>query len=221
MKIVIAGTTGVGKSTTVKTLEKFFKKKGKSLQLSSELVIESPFFDLYFKNLEEWGFLSQLDFLLERFWQYAKDEIDNSKLKDDRKIYLYDRHFIEDKVFSELKSVTDAIPIFKSKIYKDVYNQILEKMDANFGKIDFMILLKADFEVIIKRMEKRGRLIEKKFSREYWRNLYDGYYSNEENLYLFKKYSKNFTIIDTTNLNPDQVLKIIVEKMDNLDLIKK
>ncbi|BDV02391.1 MAG: hypothetical protein HPAVJP_2800 [Candidatus Hepatoplasma vulgare] len=214
VKIVITGTTGVGKSTTVKGLDDYFLKKNKKVKPSKELVVDSPFFDLYFEDLKEWGFLSQLDFLLTRFRQYVNNEISQKKDKSKKDIiYLFDRHFLEDKIFAELKIIKESISAKNSDMYLYVYNQILERLDEDFTKIDYIILLKANFEEIINRMRKRGREIEEKFSREYWFDLYNGYYNNEENLNLFRKYSKHLLIIDTTNLNPDEVLKTIIEKI--------
>lgn len=214
MKIVITGTTGVGKSTTVKGLDNYLQSKNKKVKTSKELVVDSPFFNLYFEDLKEWGFLSQLDFLLTRFWQYANNEESQKKDKLRKNtIYLYDRHFIEDKIFAELKIIKDSITPKNSEIYSNIYNQVLEVLHKDFIKIDYIVLLKADFEEIINRMKKRGREIEEKFSKDYWYDLYNGYYNNKENLNLFKKYSKHLIIIDTTNLTPDEVLKTITKKI--------
>jgi deoxyadenosine/deoxycytidine kinase len=50
MKIVISGTTGVGKSTTVNNLKNYYQRKGKKVIIMGEILIESPYFDLYFND---------------------------------------------------------------------------------------------------------------------------------------------------------------------------
>ena len=52
MKIVISGTTGVGKSTAVKKLQKYYKAKGKEVILRGELILDSPYFNLYFNDFD-------------------------------------------------------------------------------------------------------------------------------------------------------------------------
>ncbi|RKX66795.1 MAG: hypothetical protein DRP42_02400 [Tenericutes bacterium] len=53
MKIVISGTTGVGKSTTVNLLKSKLEQEGKTVEIVGELVADSPYFDLYFNDLSE------------------------------------------------------------------------------------------------------------------------------------------------------------------------
>jgi deoxyadenosine/deoxycytidine kinase len=52
MKIVISGTTGIGKSTTVNFIKKYYQQKGKKVCVIGELVVDNPYFDLYFDDLQ-------------------------------------------------------------------------------------------------------------------------------------------------------------------------
>jgi len=53
MKIIISGTTGVGKSTTVNEVKRLFEEQGKKVRIVGEMVVDNPYFDLYFDNLSE------------------------------------------------------------------------------------------------------------------------------------------------------------------------
>ncbi|AHK22564.1 Deoxyadenosine/deoxycytidine kinase [Candidatus Hepatoplasma crinochetorum Av] len=208
MKIVISGTTGVGKSTTVNNLKNYYQRKGKKVIIMGEILIESPYFDLYFNDFINWSFLAQIDFLFERFHQFIEVE---QKYKNDKNIIIiYDRHFIEDKIFSELRLIKKTRSDKLGKAYKQIYNSMLDKINL-FEKPDFFIVLRASFDVIMKRMEKRNREQEKKFDREYWQDLYYRYYAKKANKDIFRKYSKKYLELDTDYLAINEVTKKIIK----------
>lgn len=208
MKIVISGTTGVGKSTAVNNLKNYYQKKGKKVIIMGEILVYSPYFDLYFNNFSTWNFLAQLDFLFERFHQFIEIE---QKYKDHKDIVIiYDRHFIEDKIFSELKLIKKGRTKLLDDAYKNVYNSMLDKIIL-FEKPDFFIVLRASFDVIMERMQKRNRSEEKKFDREYWQDLYYRYYSKKANKDIFRKYSKKYVELDTDYLKIDEVTENIIK----------
>lgn len=208
MKIVISGTTGVGKSTAVNNLKKYYQKEGKKVIIMGEILVYSPYFDLYFNNFSTWNFLAQLDFLFERFHQFIEIEQKYKNHKD--VVIIYDRHFIEDKIFSELKLIKKGRTKKLDDAYKNVYNSMLDKISL-FEKPDFFIVLRASFDVIMERMKKRNRLEEKKFDREYWQDLYYRYYSKKANKDIFRKYSKKYVELDTDYLTVDQVTENIIK----------
>ncbi|BDV03147.1 deoxynucleoside kinase [Candidatus Hepatoplasma crinochetorum] len=208
MKIVISGTTGVGKSTTVNNLKNYYQRKGKKVIIMGEILIESPYFDLYFNDFINWSFLAQIDFLFERFHQFIEVE---QKYKNDKNIIIiYDRHFIEDKIFSELRLIKKTRSDKLGKAYKQIYNSMLDKINL-FEKPDFFIVLRASFDVIMKRMEKRNREQEKKFDREYWQDLYYRYYAKKANKDIFRRYSKKYLELDTDYLAINEVTKKIIK----------
>lgn len=212
MKIIISGTTGVGKSTTVKHLKEILEKKGKKVIIAGELVIDSPYFDLYFNNLVEWGFLAQLDFLLERFEQYFKI-VEKSKLEKNKDIvYIFDRHFLEDLIFAELKWVRENTSAFLTNAYRNLYNELIKKLSL-IDKPDFIFNLKASFDEISSRMKERGRELETKFSDSYWQDLYYRYYAKKSYRKTFKTFSNEFVEIDTDDLTALETSEIIYNKM--------
>ncbi len=215
MKIIISGTTGVGKSTTVELLEKRFKKENKKVVVLGELVVDSPYFDLYFDNLMEWGFLAQLDFLFERFRQFLN--VQNQF--DDDTIVIYDRHFIEDKIFSELQKIKDSVPENLRNVYTHVYKELIKIADF-FEKPDYFILLKSSYDTVLERMNKRGRDQEKKFENAYWQDLYYRYYSKKSHRNNFKNIAKNFREIDTDELNPEEVVDFLIKQINKREMKK-
>lgn len=215
MKLIISGTTGVGKSTTVNQIAKYYKEKGFEVKLLTELVVESPFFDLFYESLETWSFLGQIEFVLARFKQWL---IIEEKYKDrdpDTYVIIYDRHFLEDLIFSELKNVRNAVPDFLSKSYKIIFDNLLEKINE-YEKPDFFILLKASFDTIVERQfEQRGRTQEtnkeNNIDNKFWQDLYYRYYGAKKYRKIFKNNCKNFVEIDTDDSNPEEVRDKVIK----------
>lgn len=213
MKLIISGTTGVGKSTTVKLLKTELEKLGKEVHVASELVVDSPFLSLFFESLVEWGFLAQLDFLLQRFGQWVefekKYQTDNSNI-----VIIYDRHFLEDIIFSQLINVRQAVPAPLQNVYHHVYEELISKMQTyyDFNQPDFFIMLKATFDTVkIRQFEHRNRELEDLFSQKYWQDLYYRYYSKSTYRKLFVENTKNFVEINTDDLDPNEVVAKILK----------
>lgn len=210
MRIIVSGTTGVGKSTTVQHLEKILIENNKKVVIAGELVVDSPYFDLYFKNLSEWGFLAQLDFLMQRFEQYFKMIKKYPDGPDT--VIIFDRHFLEDLIFAELKWVRENTSVFLTNVYRNLYNELLKTL-TYIDKPDYIFNLKASFDVVLERMKKRGREQEKLFSNFYWQDLYYRYYAKRSYRNNFKNFSKHFVEIDTDDLTPIEVATKIYNKL--------
>ncbi len=218
MKIIITGTTGVGKSTTVEILENKIQKRNVPVIRIGELVVDSEFFDYYFNDMSGWGFLSQTSFLLDRFKQWL--EVEN-KINNYVKgaVNIFDRHYLDDLIFSDLYWVRQSISHLDSLSYKIIYDGLLNKLKAS-EKIDFFFLLKADFETIKSRMIGRGRENEISFNEKYWMDLYDKYYEIPYYQEHFKNYSKKMIVIDTKDKSPEMVSQEIFSYIEK-DLGKK
>ncbi len=224
MKLIISGTTGVGKSTTVNLVKEHYKKLGKEVKVLSELVIESPFFDLFYDNLEGWSFLAQIEFVLGRFKQWVAIEDEYADRDPSEYVIIYDRHFIEDLVFAELKNVRDAVPSHLTNAYKDLYNMLIEKIDL-YEKPDFFVLLKASFDTVAERQfDKRGREQEineeNNIDNKFWQDLYYRYYASKRYRNIFKENTKNFVEIDTDDCSPEKVLNKVIKYIEKRFEIK-
>ncbi len=157
MRIVISGTVGVGKSTITNKLSKKLKSKNKDVLLFEEIQNSNPFLEFYYKDMYEWSFLIQLDFLFERFKVFYSDINDSSN-----HISIYDRHFLDDYIFASLKSIKENITSFQYNIYERLNNEMSKKIPGN-KKIDYFFLLETDLEEIKKKEKRETRLVFSQF----------------------------------------------------------
>ncbi|BDV03698.1 MAG: deoxynucleoside kinase [Candidatus Hepatoplasma scabrum] len=206
MDIIISGTVGVGKSTISEMLYlKLKKTKQSKINLIKEIFTENPYLDFYYQNKEEWSFLTQLDFLRLRF----KDSFLN---KDHNDINIYDRHFLDDYVFSSLNLIKDSMASFNFMIYKKINQILLEKLNYQKNKIYFFLLV-SKFEITLNRIRERGREIELDPKLNfYWKELYKKYYQDLQIQQYFKENSDHFYLINADQSKEkvlDDILKII------------
>lgn len=218
MKIIISGTTGVGKSTTVNKVKEYYEQKGKEVVLLTELVVESPFFELFYDSLESWGLLGQIEFVMGRFKQWMEIEEAYKNKNPNDYVIIYDRHFLEDLVFADLKSVRNAIPSNLSKAYYAIYDQLVDKINY-YEKPDFFILLRATYDTVIERQMGRGRKEEldkedNNIDNKFWQDLYYRYYGSKKYRKLFKDYTKHFVEIDTDDNSPDEVREKVIKYIE-------
>ena len=201
MNIVISGTVGVGKSTISKILKQQLLKRKKNVSLIEEIQNDNPYIDKYYNNRPEWSFLIQMDFVFDRF---SKAYL-NCKKGDF--LNIFDRHFLDDYIFSNLPMIKDDMSNLLWNSYA-IFNKELALILNETCRVDFFFLLKADFDKILERISSRGIESEKKVDIDYWKSLYHQYYENNE----IRKYIKNnvnkLIIIDA---NTNDVKKIVEE----------
>ncbi|NOQ50548.1 MAG: AAA family ATPase [Mycoplasmataceae bacterium] len=216
MRIVISGTVGVGKSTISSLLAKKLKNKSYNIFYLKEETINSIYLDYYYQSPQNWAFIAQLDFLLERFKQLLVNEkriklLDPKKIKKD--ITIYDRHFLDDYIFAELNAIKNNISMFNSLTYQVIYKEMLSKMSQMDAKPDYFILLHAPIETVLNRMRSRGRSIEINTPEDYWKDLYYNYYNREMCKNHFQQNVKNLINIDTQNRTPEEIVSEILTKI--------
>lgn len=215
MKMVISGTSGVGKSTTVKLAKAHYEALGKEVVVLKEMVLESPFFTLFYEDLSKWSWLGQIEFILTRFKQWVDIEERYKDVDPDDYVIIYDRTFMEDLIFAELKNVRNAVPDFYKKAYKVLYDDLVEKIDM-YEKPDFFILLRATFDTVAERQfTQRGREQESNeennIDTKFWQDLYYRYYGSKKYRQIFRNHSKHFVEIDTDESTPDEVLSKVIK----------
>lgn len=205
MRIVISGTVGIGKSITSNLVVEKLIAKGYDVNFLNEETVDSIYLDYYYKEPANWAFISQVDFLLGRFKQWLTDEKQREDNSSDKRITLYDRHFLDDYVFAELHTIKENISMFNSLTYQAIYKELTEKMSKLDARPDYFILLEAPFETVMERLHGRGRDEEKKVDVEYWKDLYHNYYVRPMFKNHFQNNVKNFVKLDTVNKEPDQI----------------
>jgi deoxyadenosine/deoxycytidine kinase len=158
--LAIAGNIGVGKTEL-------------TTRLSAELgwmayyepVIQNPYLDDFYANMERWSFHLQIYFLSERF--KAQVQIGSSPLP-----FIQDRTIYEDaeifaRVLHDQGSMTDVD-------YRN-YTALFHVLVGFLRKPDLIIYLKASPEVLMERIARRGRASEKSIQREYIARLNHAY----------------------------------------------
>ncbi len=205
MRIIISGTVGVGKSTISNLLEKEIKKINKSVHLYDEIQDDNPYLSFYYENIDDWSFLIQLDFLFERFKTYYSDLEER-----EHNISIFDRSFVDDYIFANLKSIRNTLTKNNENIYMSLNKEMVNKIEI---KPDYFFLLKADFDEVLGRVKNRGRDFEQNNELiQYWKDLYFQYYENELIQNYINQNVKKLIIIDASKTQKeivDEILKIL------------
>lgn len=200
IKIGIAGTVGVGKTT-------FANKIGELLDLRvmHENVDNNPYLFKYYENFERWGFHLQIFFLAERF-------------KAHKKMFEYGTGFIQDRTIYEDYAIFAKMNYEKGQMSEDDYNtykSLFEAMVLNpfFEDPDLVIFLEADIDSVIDRINLRGRDGETTTDIDYWHELHSRYsvwvdtFSNSRLLRIN---------INDYDVNDEKSMELIIEKIANI-----
>lgn len=209
--ICVSGMISVGKSTLAKRLGEYF-----GTEVLYEKVEGNKILPLFYTMSEEElrekriPFLLQLDFLDSRFKTIKQSLIDDNTVND-RSIY-------EDKYFCRKNMEMGRISELEYEIYCNLVDNMMEELESLPKKApDLMIYLKADFETILKRMQKRGREFElDEGLRDYYYSLWKDYDEWVDDYYN----ASEVLVIDTNKLNLadneediQKVLKMVEEKL--------
>ena len=164
--VVIAGNIGVGKTTLTEFLAKengwtaFFEPHESNVFLAD-----------FYQDMTRWGFHSQVFFLSQRLKQHHAISQVTGNVIQDRSIY-------EDaEIFARNLADQGRLPEREYRTYNDLY----ENIKAILSAPDLIVYLRADTEVLLNRITKRGRSYEEGLSREYLEqlaNLYEDWASS-------------------------------------------
>lgn len=158
--LAIAGNIGVGKTELTNRL---------SAELGwlayYEPVIDNPYLDVFYADMRRWSFHLQIYFLSERF--KAQAEIGKSELP-----FIQDRTIYEDaEIFAKTLHAQGAM----TEVDYRNYRALFEIMVGYLRKPDLVIYLKASPDVLLHRIERRGRASEKSIGRDYIVSLNQAY----------------------------------------------
>ncbi len=183
--VLVAGNIGTGKTSLAERLGDRLGWK-----TAYESVIDNPYLGDFYKDMDAWSFHLQVYFLGHRAQQHLELVSDNHSAIADRSIY-------EDvKIFARALYQQGSLSERDYRSYQRVFNLIADHLPEP----DLLIYLIAPPEILLKRIEERGRAIESGISLEYL-TLLDSFYDD---------WMKTF------NLCP--VLKI---RSDDLDFVHK
>ncbi len=193
MHVAVAGNIGAGKTTLTKLLAKHYK-----WEPQLEDVVDNPYLDDFYNQMERWSFNLQVYFLNSRFRQVAQIRKSGKDIIQDRTIYE-DAHIFAPNLH--------AMGLMTNRDYEN-YRSLFDLMESFVEGPDLLIYLRSSIPNLVAQIHKRGRDYENTISIDYLSRL------NERYEAWVSKYDKgNLLIIDVDNLdfvaNPEDLGEII------------
>ncbi|WP_179335654.1 deoxynucleoside kinase [Winogradskyella costae] len=193
MHVAVAGNIGAGKTTLTKLLAKHFK-----WEAQLEDVVDNPYLDDFYNQMERWSFNLQVYFLNSRFRQVNQIHDSGKDIIQDRTIYE-DAHIFAPNLH--------AMGLMTNRDFEN-YSSLFELMESFVNGPDLLIYLRSSIPNLVAQIHKRGRDYENTISIDYLSRL------NERYEAWISKYDKgNLLIIDVDNLdfvaNPEDLGSII------------
>ncbi|WP_027121284.1 deoxynucleoside kinase [Mycoplasma leonicaptivi] len=212
MIIGISGMISSGKSTLTSKLAKYYKNS----MLLEEFEESNTVFNTFLKWLYEkqpnltMGFQT---YVVENHTSKLADLIKEFKNKGNNKqddIIFLDRFSIEHYIFAHVNLKP------KGEKYLLGYDALFEHLITDDETPDLAIYLDMSYETFEKRLFARGRSVEiqnYELNKSYFKTLFSVY----KDLFIKQanKYNLNYHIIDTDNLNEEQVFSKAIQIIDN------
>jgi deoxyadenosine/deoxycytidine kinase len=191
--IVVEGPIGVGKTTLAESLAK---------RLNARLLLEkfedNPFLPLFYKDPERYALQTELSFLISRFHQqesYRQEE-------------LFSTHTLSDYLFSKCALFASlTLGGRELQLFEEVY-RVLER---SIPHPDLVIHLQAPVNVLLQRIQHRGRAYEKEISADYLEQLCNLYYREFSSQTLYPVISLDTTAIDFRKSEHIDRLMMLIE----------
>ncbi|WP_075980277.1 deoxynucleoside kinase [Bacillus massilinigeriensis] len=152
--ITVEGPIGVGKTSLAKAISEQFQ-----FALLKEIVDENPFLGKFYENIEEWSFQTEMFFLCNRYKQLG--DINHHYLSMNKSV-VADYHILKNLIF--------AGRTLSQEEY-DKYYKIYHVLTSDMPKPNVIIYLHASLDTLMKRIQIRGREIEKNISPLYLEQL--------------------------------------------------
>ncbi|MDP5081839.1 MAG: deoxynucleoside kinase [Winogradskyella sp.] len=197
MHIAVAGNIGAGKTTLTKLLAKHYK-----WEAQLEDVVDNPYLDDFYNQMERWSFNLQVYFLNSRFRQVNQIHDSGKDIIQDRTIYE-DAHIFAPNLH--------AMGLMTNRDFEN-YSSLFNLMESFVKGPDLLIYLRSSIPNLVAQIHKRGRDYENTISIDYLSRL------NERYEAWISTYDKgNLLIIDVDSLdfvaNPED-LGAIITKID-------
>jgi deoxyadenosine/deoxycytidine kinase len=198
MHIAIAGNIGAGKTSLTDLLSKHYKWQG-----HFEEVVENPYLDDFYHQMERWSFNLQIYFLNSRFSQLIEIQKSGINVIQDRSIYE-DAHIFAPNLH--------AMGLLSQRDYQN-YKSLFELMQGMVTGPDLMIYLRSSIPNLVDNIHKRGREFENSISIDYLNRLNERY---EAWIHNYDKGKLLILDVDELNFvdNPSDI-GAIIEKIDS------
>jgi deoxyadenosine/deoxycytidine kinase len=176
--LVVEGPIGVGKTSLVTLLAE--QLAGKAILEESE---NNPFLFRFYRDRRRWAFQTQLFFLLSRYRQ--QEEMAQHELFSN--VTITDVFLPKDRIFASLNLSPDELVL---------YDQVYSLLRGRLPKPDLVIYLHAETDVLMQRVNQRGREYEKDLTWEYLDALNRAY-----NEYFFGYTDTPLLVLQTTEID--------------------
>ncbi|RSK25452.1 deoxynucleoside kinase [Bacillus sp. HMF5848] len=173
--IAVEGPIGVGKSSLSSMLSRTLHAS-----ILKEIVSENPFLPLFYENIEEYSFQTEMFFLCNRVKQL--EDLHKFKLQKGISV-VSDYHIMKNLVFAKL-----TLDQSKYEKYEKVYHILSEDLP----KPHMLIYLNATTDTLLRRIAMRGRDFEAQIDASYLQRLSNEYISAIE---IFKKHHPDTIVI--------------------------
>jgi deoxyadenosine/deoxycytidine kinase len=195
--VLVAGNIGAGKtSITEKLGERLGWKTG------FESVADNPYLPDFYADMAEWSFHLQVFFLGHRAEQHNQAASVQHSVILDRSIY--EDFFIFTRALRQLGNMSER----DYAAYKKVFDLVVRGLPAP----DLLIYLWAPVEVLLQRINKRGRAIESGITADYLsllESFYDEWLRNFDLCPVLTIRSNDLNFVD----NPAH-LEIVIERIN-------
>ncbi len=160
MHIAVAGNIGAGKTTLTRLLAKHFK-----WEPHFEDVVDNPYLDDFYHQMERWSFNLQIYFLNSRFRQILQIRESGRNIIQDRTIYE-DAHIFAPNLH--------AMGLMTNRDFQN-YASLFELMETLVAPPDLLIYLRSSIPNLVSQIHKRGRDYENSISIDYLSRLNERY----------------------------------------------
>lgn len=197
MHVAIAGNIGAGKTTLTKLLAKHYR-----WEPQLEDVVDNPYLDDFYNQMERWSFNLQVYFLNSRFRQVLQIRQSGKEIIQDRTIYE-DAHIFAPNLH--------AMGLMTNRDYEN-YRSLFDLMESLVKGPDLLIYLRSSIPNLVNQIHKRGRDYENSISIDYLSRL------NERYEAWIHGYDKgNLLIIDVDDIDfvtKPEDLGYVINKID-------
>jgi deoxyguanosine kinase len=177
--LAIEGVIGVGKTSLCRKMAERFNSRP-----VLERAEENPFLTSFYKNRKAAAFQTQVWFLLSRYKQLSETFVQQDLFHSST---TSDYMFAKDKIFASLNLDENELAL---------YNSISRVLEATIPQPDFVIYLQASTDVLMRRVERRGRPYEFNMDADYMEALNQAY-----NHFFFHYTASPLLIIDSNDID--------------------